>query len=243
MKKLFNYFRKRKKKKLPLPSISLPYNREIKKQQEKFLLSFLLFLILSGVYTYLYTQEKIRQNQLRTVLVFNENIVSPKIIEATDIKKIKIPQKYIPAGAFDDFEKIEGLTLIRDGMEKEILLAHNFKENINPSSISAQFSESFALTINEDWFESSFPNLHKNDHIDILVSNPKQGISNTVSIAQNLKVLEIQKEKKGQGLLILNVSETEAQVILFSRGLRLPMQLLVRPAKQTLSLKSFENES
>ncbi|MCK5460692.1 hypothetical protein KAI58_01790 [Candidatus Gracilibacteria bacterium] len=243
MQKLFEYFRKRSKKKLPLPTITLPYNREIKKQQNKFLLSFVLFLILSGFYTYLYTQEKIRQNQLKTVLVFKENIEAPQIIKETNIKRIKMPQKHLPIGYFDSFEKIEGLTLIRDGVEKEILLSHNFQEETNPSSISARFSESFALTINEDWFESSFPQIHKNDRIDILVSNPKQSLSNTISIAQNLKVLDIQKEKNGQSFLVLNTSETEAQTILFSRGLHLPMQLLIRPAKKkTISLMKSENE-
>lgn len=218
---------KPKNQELPLPLITLPYDKIIKKQQKKFLLTFLIFLAFSTFYTYFFIQEKIKNEQLITILAFSENLKFPKEIKKTDTKKIQIQQKNLPENIIKNFKEIEGKTLIQNVVKNEILLPHHFQKAINPDSISSKFTESFAFSLEENWLESDLPQIYKNDRIDILVSNNKKGISETLSIVTNLEVIEVQKNNRGKQILVINCTEKEAQSILFSRGLRLPMQVLI----------------
>ncbi len=111
--------------------------------------------------------------------------------------------------------------------------------NSNPDSISSKFTELFAFSIDESWMASRLPEIKKNDKIDVVISNPKKEITETITVAQQVKVIDIQVGKDKKKTLIVNITKDEASAILFSHGLRLPMQVLVYP---TLTNKKLTNE-
>jgi hypothetical protein len=103
-------------------------------------------------------------------------------------------------------------------------------KNQDPNSITAQFEENFAFTMGEDWLVAKLPSLSRGDLVDVLVTNPKLVTDNTTTVASGLRVLTVEA-KSGRKNLVLNLNSEQAQALLFSRGLRLPMQVLVHSAK------------
>ena len=221
-----------------LPKVTLPFDRELKATQRSYLISFLIILAFTGFYSYSYTTSQATQNQLVNVLVASQDIESPAKLEKHQVKIEKFPRKKLPTQIFDNFDEVIGKTLITSVSKNEVLQSKHFQIAVNPESISAQFSNSFAFTIDESWFVSKLPSLAKNDLIDLLVTNPQQEIGETITVASGLRVLEIQKDSLGRKTIVVNVTQAESQAILFARGLKLPMQLLVQPSIKTESLES-----
>ncbi len=250
MKKLKKSFSKIRRKvwnkpfKPKLPEISSPFNQEIKDQQKKFFLSFLIFLIISSIYSYFYVEHKMEAESLAEVYVAKKDFKFPHIIETGDFYLEKFQKQKLPQGFYtpESKEKLIGQALIKNIFAQEIILPHHTQPDLNPESVSAKFEGEFALSMDENWFEAKFPDIKPQDLIDILVSNPEENLDETITIASSMKVIEIQKEKSKK-TLIINATEVESRAILFSRGLKLPMQIIVRSGikNKNLEEKSEEN--
>ena len=168
----------------------------------------------------------------------NQDLTSPIEVELAHLKTNYFPQKNLPQSVFLNREDIVGKALIQDVVKNEILLPHHFTQEVDVNSISTKFQKSFALTMDENWFEAKFPTLAPHDTVDILTTNPKAGFSQTILIVQNVPIIEVQFETKGEKkTLVVNLSQDEARAILFARGARLPMHIIVH------SSLSQDNES
>jgi len=231
--------RHRKRKQcLPLPVCTLPYNQRAKRRRKRFLFPLLVLLLLSTFYTIYSTKWRIAREELLHVWVVNQDLIAPTEIELSHLKTHYFPRKNLPTSVFLKSEDIVGKVLIRDVVANEILLPHYFTQEVDVNSISTKFQKSFALTMDENWFEAKFPTLASHDTIDILTTNPKASFSQTIPVAQNISVIEIQYgEKNDKKTLVVNLTQDEARAVLFARGARLPMHIIVH------SSLSPENES
>ncbi len=229
----------RKQKKHPLPYVTLPYNQEIKKIQNRWFFSFLIIFGFAIFYTYQYSQFQVEQNTLIDVVTAKKELVSPMILSESDLMIQEFSKKNIPESYFSKKEDLIGKPLVQNVISKQIILLNDININSNPDSISSKFTELFAFSIDESWMASRLPEIKKNDKIDVVISNPKKEITETITVAQQVKVIDIQVGKDKKKTLIVNITKDEASAILFSHGLRLPMQVLVYP---TLTNKKLTNE-
>ena len=224
--------KKGKKTNIPsVPIVALPYTQEIRKQRRKLEWTFVILILIASFYTYGYWKNYQTQQQLISVVIANGNLIGPKALETSDLRIKKIPKRYLPDVFFTEITDVANKVLIPDLVKGEILLPKHFQGKLDPESISARFEEQFAFTLDEEWLMARLPELRTNDRIDILVSNPKSNIDQTIPIAQNIRVIEIQQTKTKR-TLVLQMTSEQAQPIVFSRGLRLPMQVLVRSSIQ-----------
>jgi len=93
--------------------------------------------------------------------------------------------------------------------------------------------------MDENWFEAKFPALSPHDTVDVLTTNPKEGLWQTIPVAANIPIIEMQYDAKGdKKTLVVNLTQDEARAILFARGARLPMHIIVHS-----SLTPDTNES
>lgn len=172
------------------------------------------------------------------IWVANQAITAPMKIEQSHLRTNYFPRKNLPELFFLSSENIVEKVLITDVVENEILLPHHFTQSVDTSSISTKFQKLFALTMDENWFEAKFPALSPHDTVDVLTTNPKAGLWQTIPVAQNIPIIEMQFDEKGdKKTLVVNLSQDEARAILFARGARLPMHIIVHS-----SLNPDENE-
>ena len=204
----------------------LPYTQEIRAQRKKFQLTFVLVALIATFYTYSFYKQHQSKEVLLDVVVAIKEIDGPKAIESSDIEVRKIPRRYLPSVFFTSLAEVEGNVLVPDAIPGEILLPSHFQGKLDPKSISAKFEDDYAFTLDEEWLVARLPQLRPNDRIDILVSNPKGGLDQTVVVAQKIRVITIQ-ESKAKRTLVLQMTQDQAQPVIFARGLRLPMQVLV----------------
>jgi Flp pilus assembly protein CpaB len=229
-------------KKFPVPTISIPYTHKINQTRRKFFVLFLVLLISTLFYSYVWQQQRQVEFDLVPVLVSRTDLMAPEEITGQELRLKYFSRQNIPVVTFSDENEITGLTLIRDVVRNEILLPHHFQPNINPESISTKFSDFFAFSLNEDWFEGKLPNLMPHDRVDILAVNPKSNRDQATILAENLEVIEVLSFKKNNAkTLIVNTTNQEAESILLARGSRLPMQVLVR-SSVTGKIKNNQNE-
>jgi len=183
---------------------------------------------MSLFYSYYSAQQKIIANELVHVWVAKKTISPPVKITGEQLAAKFFPRKNLPVEFLTTKEVVIGKTLIGRVLENQVLLPHHFAELVDENSISTKFQNLFALTMDESWFEAKLPELVKNDIIDILITNPKRGIKETVLIAQSLPIIETQLDpKSNKKTLVVNTSADAARAILFVRGARLPMHILV----------------
>lgn len=223
--KFIENFKKRKAS--PLPFVHLPHHYAIKKTQERWFFSFLILLAFSIWYTYQYSQFKVEQNALVSAIVMKQDLSAPIKITAEHLVSIKFSKKLLPENFFEKTEDLVGKTLVHNVVKNQIVLPHDIHFESDPDSISAQFEDLFAFSIDESWLSSRLPEIRKNDKIDVVVSNPKNIKDQSATVAKQVKVLDVQEGKDKKKTLIVNITKEEAQAILFSQGLRLPMQILV----------------
>lgn len=241
---MLHWFRRIKKQRkreqcLPVPSLTLPYNQCVRKQRRRFLISFLILLAMSVFYTVYNANRRIAREELIHVWVAKTAIQAPATIEEAHLLSRYFSQKNLPDGYFETKENMVDKVIIQDVVKNEILLTHHFSERIDTSSVSTKFQKSFALTMDENWFEAKFPTLAPHDTVDILTTNPKAGLKQTIPVAQNLPIIEMQYESKNdKKTLVVNLTQDEARAILFARGARLPMHIIVHS-----SLSQDTNES
>lgn len=224
-----------------LPAVTLPYNVALKKQQERWLITFILLIAATGYYAYVYLEQQRINKELVPVLVFTQDLERPVALTADHLTTQTFSRFQLPQGFYDPEtkESLLGQTLIRNAIANEILLPHHVQSKLNPDSISAQFENAFAFTMDEDWFQAKLPTLKGGDIIDLLVSNPESDLEATITVAQGLEVVAVQK-LNSKKTLIVKVTDPQAKQILFARGLRLPMQVLLHSAlkKPSVSLES-----
>ena len=235
MKKIIATFKKLLPKKreagLTLPHISTPYNQAVKKQQEALVISLIIAIAVASFYSYFYTQSQIEAEQKIEVIIFNKDLEAPHKITAGDLSQLYVPQGTLPEGSFNlsEQDQLIDQTLTQSVKSKQLVLAHYLQTDLDPNSISAKFDDLFALSMDEDWFVAKFANLKANDRIDIVVSNPREDLAATTTLARSLKVISVSKSGNKRSLVI-NTSEDEAKAILFAKGLKLPMQILIHAA-------------
>ncbi len=241
---IFRWLKRRKRQRrrercLPIPTQTPPYNQCIKRQRKRFFLSFLLVLFISSFYTLYSAKQRIANEELVHVWVANQDVPSPTAIEQAHLQTNYFPRKNLPELYFHRSEDVVGKVLIQDVVKNEILLPHHFTETVDTSSVSTKFQKSFALTMDENWFEAKFPALSPHDTVDVLTTNPKEGFQQTIPVAANISIIEMQYNKKGdKKTLVVNLTQDEARTILFARGARLPMHIIVHS-----SLTPDTNES
>ncbi len=213
---------------LPVPKITLPYNQYVRKQRRRFFLSFVLLLCITSFYTIYSAKKRIANEELVHVWVANQDLQAPAKIERVHLKTNYFPRKNLPKSVFTDVDNVLGKVLIQNVVKNEILLSHHFTQGVDINSISTKFQNLFALTMDENWFEAKFPILAPGDRIDVLTTNPKASFAQTIPIVENIPVIEIQyEEKNDKKTLVVNLTQDEARAVLFARGARLPMQLIV----------------
>lgn len=221
-----NFLFRKNSKKIPLPKTTLPLDQEVADFQKKFLIT--LLFVLGGVGFYVYEKSKDYHltNKPVEVWVAREFIAYPYKITQQDLVKKKIPRKFLPDNFIRNIDYLKERASIHDIQKNEVLLDSHLAFGVNPDSISGKFSEYLAVNIAADWLVAPWPDLDKNDLVDIQVTNiSENGKNQSSTIAQNVKVLVKPTEKS----LVVNLSEEESQNLLFSRGLRLPMQIIVHP--------------
>jgi len=214
-----------------LPVVSLPYNIALKKQQERWLITFILLIAATAYYAYVYLEQQRANKERVTVLVFSETLERPEALIAEHLTTQTFSRSQLPQGAYEAAEKdtLVGQTLVRDVLANEIVLPHHVQSKLNPDSVSAQFENAFAFTMDESWFQAKLPNLKAGDMIDILVSNPEGDLDATITVAQGLEVVTVQRSNQKK-TLIVKVTDAQAKQVLFARGLKLPMQVLLYSA-------------
>ncbi|NCP66871.1 hypothetical protein GW756_01020 [bacterium] len=218
-------------RKTPLPMVMTPYRAALEKTQKQYFVGLVLLLCALGYYSYFYIDSQANAQKLSPRLSAKTDLIYPHVLTSEDLIFTKIPNKWLPEGSFENAEFLVGKTLVRSIVKNEVLVAADIALQQDPNSITAQFKEDFAFTIGEDWLVSKLPGLSKGDLIDVLVTNPKLSNDSTITIASGLKVIKVDLAN-GRKNLVLNVTTQQAQGLLFSRGLRLPMQILIHSAPQ-----------
>lgn len=218
-----------------LPVVTLPYNVALKKQQERWLITFILLIAATGYYAYMYLEQQRTNKELVKVLVFTQDLERPVALMENHLTTQTFSRFQLPQGVYapENKESIVGQTLVRNVVANEILLPHHIQSKLNPDSVSAKFEDDFAFTMDEAWFQAKLPTLKAGDIIDVLVSNPEGDLESTITVAQSLEVVAVQK-LNSKKTLIVKLTDSQAKQILFAHGLRLPMQVLLHSALKKL---------
>lgn len=209
-----------------LPVVTTPYRLALEKTQRRYALLLVVTLAALGYYSYVYTVNKTAIETLVPVVVAKQDLSYPRILTMDDLTLIDVPQKWVPAGATPDPKNYEGKTLLRDLVAFEPILPAAVSSSQDPDSITAEFKRDFAFVVGEEWLVSKIPNLAAGDRVDVLASNPKAQEASVITVAQAVPVLKVSTEG-GRRLLVLNTTPEQAASLLQSRGLRLPMQILI----------------
>ena len=213
--------------KKPLPRTSTSKLKYRLKWWLSFLLSWGLLLFSGSYYAYSKRQQYVRENQVVWVVVTRQDISAPSLINEQQVRLKPFPRKYLPDQFFKETRLTIGRLITQDVTKGEIITPHNFGPSGDPTSISAQFQEHFAFTLDEEWLIARLPELKPHDHIDILASHPKDPSQETMLLVERAEVIEIQNTKSRKKTLVLNLTQTQAQSLLAARGMGLPMQILV----------------
>ena len=221
-----------------LPTVTTPYRLALEQTQRRYAFLLVVTLIGLGYYTYVFTMHKTSRETLMPLVVAKEDLRAPAVLTLDNLARIEVPQKWLPAGASGDFETYIGKTLLRDLVAYEPVLPSAVSLNQDPNSITAAFKKDFAFVIGEEWLVAQIPSLAEGDKIDVLAANPQVTDSGVITVAQAVPVLRVGTEG-GRRLLVLNTTPEQASNLLQSRGLRLPMQILVHnnQGAQTVTLE------
>ncbi len=209
-----------------LPVVTTPYRLALEQTQERYALLLIVTLIALGYYSYVYTLNKTAAETLVPIVVAKQDLTYPRILTVNDLTLLEVPAKWRPKGATQDLKNAVGKTLLRDLVAFEFLLPSALSSSQDPDSITAEFKRDFAFVIGEEWLVSKIPSLAAGDRVDVLASNPKALEESVITVAQAIPVLKVSTEG-GRRLLVLNTTPEQAASLLQSRGLRLPMQILI----------------
>lgn len=227
LKNYWHHFKQRRLQKLPL--VTTPYRAELERKQKQYFIGFVLLLIFLGWYSYRYIQHQALQIKPVKVVAAKTDLAAPHKLSFTDLKVIEMPQKWVPISTWQDPSALVGQTLRRRLEANEVIVVADVQKHLDPNSITAQFKENLAFALGEDWLSAKLPNLKKTDKIDVLAANPKAGLEGTTTVASSLTVVAVEKSG-GRKNLVLNVTPQQAQSLLFTRSLRLPMQVVIHSA-------------
>lgn len=221
----------------PLLVVTTPYRLALEKTQRQYALFLICVLLGIGYYSYIYIQNQAQSNRLVSLASAKKDLNYPHVLTAEDLAWVEVPLKWAPQGSYKNVADLLGKTLRRDVVKNEVLVLADVVQKQDPNSITAQFTEGFAFSVGEDWLVSKLPSLSRGDLVDVLVTNPKLNTDSTLKIAESLSVIEVENIG-GRKNLVLQVTPAQAESLLFSRGLRLPMQVLVYSA-ESLSTDNF----
>ena len=223
-----SFFKKNKKQ--FIPSVHTPFAREISKRRNKFFFLFLSFLLLGFLYSKTYIAKQTVEQDLVEVLVTTEKIEAYTPLSDASFESKKIPRKFLPQGIFLTNPKNEAEPLVSQFhiLKNQVLVQSQFFSDAPQDSISVNIKKDKGFLINEDWFESEIPAITKNDKIDILATNPKLSYDKTFFVVQNVLVSDvIINEKNKKRSVLLELTDDQSKLLLFSRGNKLPMALLI----------------
>lgn len=209
-----------------LPAVTTPYRLALEQTQERYALLLIVTLIALGYYSYVYTLNKTEAEALVPIVVAKQDLIYPRVLTVNDLTLIEVPEKWRPKGATQDLKSAVGKTLLRDLVAFEPVLPTAVSSSQDPDSITAEFKRDFAFVVGEEWLVSKIPRLAAGDRVDVLASNPKAIEAGVITVAQAVPVLKVSTEG-GRRLLVLNTTPEQAASLLQSRGLRLPMQILI----------------
>lgn len=212
-----------------LPRVTHPIDQAIQKSQANLFLTFIMAGIFCATYTYISVHKYNRAHDMIEVYVAQEDLVSPQEIKKEFFQKVLVPRGILPERTVKDLKDLQEKVLVENVYKNEVLTLNHLKQDVHPESVSGKFNNHFVFTVDENWFDARFPKLKRNDVIDVLVQNMASETRQTSVVASNVRVIELQEEK-GKRSLLLNVEMKDVESILFARGLRLPLQILLHPA-------------
>lgn len=166
------------------------------------------------------------RQDLKAVIAAAKNLELPKILEARDLKTIFIPQQFLPEGASDTLGDFIGKSLIFPMNEHEIILEKNVHPEAHPDSVSTLFTENYAMALDQSWFSSGFPEVYKNDWVDVLVYKPFSEEQDSEILIQKARVLQVENSR-GKSSITLNLTQDQSQSLFFAHSLRMPLQIVV----------------
>lgn len=238
LKQLWHSWRAQKAN--PLPYVTTPYRAALEKIQRRYVVLFLMLFLMFSYYAYRYTQHKTEVEALVPVVVATGSLDFPHRLTGDDLGIIVLPQKWVPVGSWSDTSELIGQTLLRSLEPYEVVVKADVHPDLDPKSVTAKFNEAFAFTIGEDWLVAKLPSLKDGDTIDVLATNPEAGLASTLPVASGLKIISV-TAVGGRKNLVVKVTQAQAQALLFTRGLRLPMQVLTHNHRGVL-IKNNESE-
>lgn len=219
----------------PLPKIVHPYHQNISLRRRNAWSFFFMVTVVGGIYSFLFFKESARQNDLVSVYVAKRDLEAPVLLTEEELSLEFFPRKKLPEGFFTSWK--EDQVLVHDVGIREILTLRDVQSSVDPKSVSTRFKDFFALSLDEDWFEATFPHIYPGDHIDIVSGNPGGATVGTSILVEYGEVLDIQTAR-GKKSITLHLTKAQAQSLLFARSLRLPLQILVYPSDY-IPVKSF----
>lgn len=223
-----------------LPVVATPYNQALKRTQRQYFWALGLVFVGLAYYSYHYSQQRLEREKLVPVVVAATGAPLGKKLASTDLSLREWPQSQIPVGYFAEKKNLVGQTLIQHVAANEAVVRLDVSVDQDPDSITAQFNAGQAFALGEDWLVSKLPPLGAGDRVDVLATNPKATDNLTTIVASNLEVIAVPSHN-GRKNLVLSVTATEAEALLSSRGLRLPMQVLVHNRNNSSSFNHDEN--
>ena len=223
-----------------LPLTSADWAGRFKGQTRLYFLISLILALVGAYFTYDYLKTKESNFNFTNVLVASNEIKKHELLSANNIKQEKLLKNKLPAGAITDFKDIEGQTSIVDISFGQIIVPQFFTNQSDPSSLSIDISQGyFAFPIGFNWFVSPVPALKVSDRIDIIASDvvktknedgTTEGSSQTVILAQNIKILKVVKSATGGGNhLVLEVTTEDAESLMSAKALKLYLNIMLRP--------------
>jgi len=206
---------------------SHPSHLHIRRICQRWWLILVLVLLSLGGSLFFWTHQQSEIQDLVSVIVLNQDILAVKTLETDDVSLVKRPRKWLPKYAIIDPDYAVGKTLLLPRSQGQMLTSFDVGSVTDPASISAKLYAGRALAMDEAWFLARLPVLSSGDRLDILVSYPGRWNAPSSVIAAGISVLEV-SSSGGKKTLFVQVTPEEAQAIVSARGLRLPMQVLVR---------------
>lgn len=210
----------------PLLVVTTPYRAALERIQRQYFVGLICVLLGLGYYSYFYLQSKAKAESVVSLVSAQKDLIYPHVLTAEDLAWVEVPAKWVPFSSYRNVSDLLGKTLRQNVSKNEVLVLADIAFKQDPNSITAQFTNGFAFSVGEDWLVSKLPPLSRGDLVDVLVTNPKLNTDSTLRIAQGLSVIDVENFG-GRKNLVLQVTPKQAEGLLFSRGLRLPMQVLV----------------
>lgn len=173
-----------------------------------------------------------KRQDLIPVMAAAKDLDASLTLESKDLKQVFIPQQFLPEGSSGAVEDFSGKVLLFPLKAQEVILHKHVQPDVHPDSVSTSFEEHYAMTLDQDWFSSVFPQIYKNDWVDILVYKPFAEQQDSEVLIQKARVLHVEKSR-GSSALTLNLTHAQSQALFFAHSLKMPLQIVVHSASSS----------